>query len=47
MKKKDILLIAAAVLAAAFTGFATHAEFNSVLLFVLAAVSLVLVAMIV
>lgn len=47
MNKKDILLIGAAVLVAALTGFATHAGFNSVLLFVLAAVSLVLVAMIV
>lgn len=47
MQKKDILLIAAALLVAGFTGFATHAAFNSVLLFVLATVALVLVAMIV
>lgn len=47
MNKKDVLLIAAASVVAAATGFATHAGLNAVLLFVLAAVSLVLVAMIV
>ncbi|MBF8456243.1 calcium/proton exchanger [Kaistella sp. G5-32] len=47
MQKKDYLLLGAAVIVAGFTGFATHAGLNSVLLFGLAAVSLVLVAMIV
>lgn len=47
MQKKDVLLIAASVAIAAITGIATHFGLNSVLLFVLAAASLVMVAMIV
>lgn len=47
MQKKDILLLAGAAAVAAATGFATHSGLNSVLLFLLAAVALVLVAMIV
>lgn len=47
MKKKEIFLIGGAVVVAAITGVATHFEINSVLLFVLSAVALVLVAMIV
>ncbi|MDQ0475825.1 calcium/proton exchanger [Chryseobacterium sp. MDT2-18] len=47
MQKKDILLMSGAFLVAAATGFGTHVGFNAVLLFVLSAVSLVLVAMIV
>ena len=47
MIKKYMLLIGGAVLAAAITGFATSAGMNAILLFVLAAVALVLVAMIV
>ncbi|SFH86828.1 calcium/proton exchanger [Halpernia frigidisoli] len=47
MNKKDIFLIIAAVSVAAVTGFATRFDINSVLLFVLAAASLVMVAMIV
>lgn len=47
MQKKEVLLIATAVIVAAITGFATYGGLNSVLLFALAAVSLVLVAMIV
>ncbi|QDP84010.1 calcium/proton exchanger [Chryseobacterium sp. SNU WT5] len=47
MQKKEIILISAAILVAAATGFATQFGLNSVLLFVLAAVALVLVAMIV
>jgi Ca2+:H+ antiporter len=47
MQKKDVLLIAAAAVVAGFTGYATHAGFNAVILFILAAVALVLVAMIV
>ena len=47
MQKKEIILIAASVVIAAFTGVATYAGLNSVLLFVLAAASLVMVAMIV
>lgn len=47
MQKKDILLIVVTLVITAITGFATYSGFNSVLLFSLAAVSLVLVAMIV
>ena len=47
MQKKDVLLIGTAAVVAAFTGFATHAGSNAVLLFILSAVALVLVAMIV
>ncbi len=47
MQKKDILLISATLAIAAVTGVATHAGLNSILLFGLSAVSLVMVAMIV
>lgn len=47
MQKKDMILLGVAAAAAAVTGFATHAGLNAVVLFVLAAASLVLVAMIV
>jgi Ca2+:H+ antiporter len=45
MKKKDKIIIAAAVVATVITGVATHFELNSVLLFILSAVALVLLAM--
>ena len=47
MNKKDIFLIIGAVIVAGITGFATHFKINSVVLFALSAVALVLVAMIV
>ncbi|WP_027377326.1 calcium/proton exchanger [Kaistella palustris] len=47
MQKKDKILLGLATAVAAATGFATNAGFNAVLLFVLAAASLILVAMIV
>lgn len=47
MLKKDLLLIGASILIAAITGIATHVGLNSVLLFLLAAASLIMVAMIV
>jgi Ca2+:H+ antiporter len=45
MTKKDIIIIVAAIVMAAVTGVATHFELNSVLLFVFAAIALVLLAM--
>ncbi|MEQ1553822.1 MAG: calcium/proton exchanger [Ferruginibacter sp.] len=45
MKKKDVLIIIAGIVASLLTGIATHLEFNSVLLFVLAAIALILLAM--
>ena len=47
MERKEILLIAAAVVATAATGITTHIGLNPILLFALSAVALVLVAMIV
>lgn len=47
MQRKDKLLIASGIAMTAVTGFATHSELNSIILFVLAAVALVLVAMVV
>lgn len=47
MQKKDILLLVAATVMTLVTGYATSIGLNSVLLFVLAAIALVLVAMIV
>ncbi len=47
MKKNEILLIVGAIIMAVATGFATHAHINPIVLFLLAAVALVLVAMIV
>ena len=47
MTKKDILTIIAAVIATATAGLATHFEINSVILFGITAVALVLLAMIV
>jgi Ca2+:H+ antiporter len=45
MKKKDIIIIIAAIVMAAVTGIATHFGVNSVLLFVFSAIALVLLAM--
>ena len=45
MKKKDKIIIAAAIVATAVTGLASHFEVNSVIRFILAAVALVLLAM--
>jgi Ca2+:H+ antiporter len=45
MKKKDIVIIVAAIVMAAVTGIATHFELNAVLLFVFSAIALVLLAM--
>jgi Ca2+:H+ antiporter len=45
MKRKDIIIIVAAILATIITGVAKHAEINSVVLFLLSAVALVLLAM--
>jgi Ca2+:H+ antiporter len=47
MNKKEIFLIVGAIVVAALTGFATHLGINSVFLFALSAIALVLVAMIV
>ena len=47
MQKKDIILIGAAIAVASSSGIATHFGLNAVILFILAAVALVLVAMIV
>ena len=47
MQRKDKLLLGAAALMTAFTGFATYQHFNAIFLFLLSAVALVLVAMIV
>lgn len=47
MQKKDIRLLLAGVAATAIAGFATYQHVNSVLLFLLSAVALVIVAMIV
>lgn len=47
MTKKDIITIIAAIIATAVAGIATHFEINSVVLFLITAVALVLLAMIV
>lgn len=47
MLKKDILTIIAAIIATAIAGIATHFQINAVVLFIIAAVALVLLAMIV